>query len=257
MNLNRALWGLGAIIVVGLIAWGLTYLASPGKHLFSGVPADDGSFEHTDEGEYYRVSIKVPQKTPLWRFGNSAADTRARYAMEGALSAEKYRFKTDSGVEEVSLAEEPWMEGRRYEYAVSYAEFTSPHFVSYRYDIYVDTGGAHPNGYYRTFVFDREGNEVLLSALFTPGTDYLGRIAAEARTQVEAEVRVRLGGEAIPALFLEGLSPTEDNFQNFVIDEDMLRFFLPPYQVAPYAAGPFQVDIPLSEFQGLLAPNVP
>lgn len=177
--------------------------------------------------------------------------------MERAFIDAAEQFKKDGDVENVTLSEQPWMEGRRYEYAVSYAEFASPHFVSYRYDIYEDTGGAHPNGFYRTFVFDKEGREVPLQALFAPGADYLTKIAREARAQVEEEVEVRLGSDAIPALFAEGLAPEANNFSNFVVDQDTLRFFLPPYQVAPYAAGPFQVDIPFSLFEGMLAPDVP
>ena len=257
MNAQRAGWGLSIVVVLGLIAWGLAYLASPGKHLLSGAPAADGSFEHTEEGEFYHISIKVPQKTPLWRLFSAEADMKARYAMERVFLEAVEQFKTESGVEEVNLEDEPWMEGRRYEYAASYAEFVSPGFASYRYDIYVDTGGAHPNGYYRTFVFDREGNEVELSALFAPGTPYLEAIAKEAHAQVEEELSVRLGSEAISTLFAEGLEPRAENFQNFVVDQDTLRFFLPPYQVAPYAAGPFEVDIPFSEFGDILASNVP
>lgn len=259
MNLSRALWGLGIIIVIGVLAWGLSFLSSPGKHLLSGAPAADGSFEHTENGQFYHIDLKVPQKTPLWRFGNSAADAKARLAMEQVFLDAAAQFKKDGDVKNINLKDQPWMDGRQYEYAVSYAEFTSPHFVSYRFDIYEDTGGAHPNGFYRTFVFDKAGNEVLLPALFAPGADYVSKISAEARAQVSAELKNRLGPDAVsdPSIFGEGLAPKTENFQNFVLDEDTLRFFIPPYQAAAYAAGPFEVDIPLSDLAGMLAPDVP
>ncbi|MEK7108977.1 MAG: RsiV family protein, partial [Patescibacteria group bacterium] len=153
--------------------------------------------------------------------------------------------------------------GFQYAFSVRYEEFpktqTSAHYNSFLYSIYQDTGGAHPNGYFVTFVFDQfkpTGVPLKLSDLFKPGADYLARLSQAATPQVRQQVSERLGSDAVPAIFDEGLKPAEENFQNFTVDGDSLHIFFPPYQVAPYAAGTFDITIPLSSLGDILAPDV-
>jgi len=46
-----------------------------------------------------------------------------------------------------------------------------------------------------------------------------------------------------------------ENYQNWVLTPDALVFTFEQYQVAPYAAGPQTVTIPLSDVQDILAPE--
>ena len=46
-----------------------------------------------------------------------------------------------------------------------------------------------------------------------------------------------------------GLAPTVENYSTFAVDGDTLLIELPPYQVAAYAAGSFEVRVPLKDIQ--------
>src|SRR3989344_3357218 len=150
--MKRAAVWFGLAALCALVAWGAWLILAGEKHLLAGSPDGNGSYVSVEEGEYYRIEIKVPERTPLRSALRSEADERARLAMESALQKFALDFKRDSGVEAIGEEEKKWMAGRQYEFAAAYQEFTSDRFISYRFDLYQDTGGAHPNGFYRTVV---------------------------------------------------------------------------------------------------------
>ncbi len=126
---------------------------------------------------------------------------------------------------------------------VTYREFTAgPNLLSVRFETTRDTGGAHPNQGFASFVFDVPSQTMLgLSDLFTDLPTALGVLAELAARRME----LALDGH----VFVEGLMPKAENFQVFVIDgsnqgQDLL-FSFPPYQVASYADGPQQLRVPL------------
>jgi hypothetical protein len=106
-------------------------------------------------------------------------------------------------------------------------------------------------------VFDAQGNELGLADLFVatstnPHADWLNQISGIATVQIQDELTKRLGETPGDSFFSEGTAPKEENFQNFVIDGNDLVFLFPPYQVAAYAAGTFDVRIPLSQLKDVL-----
>lgn len=113
------------------------------------------------------------------------------------------------------------------------------------------TGGAHPNSYYRTFTFDlTAGAEIALADVFAVpnALDTIYPI-------VRADLLAQMGGDASMLSFIDpGTGTDPANYQNFAVAPGELIFFFPPYQVAPYAAGAFQVSIPFASLPGLLAP---
>jgi hypothetical protein len=151
----------------------------------------------------------------------------------------------------------PSLADQKLSFSAEYKKFISPHLESYLYTIYEDTGGAHPNGYFKSFVFGMTGATVGLGDLFTSTSTngYLNQISAIASADIENQMHERLGGDPAGSIFADGLAPQADNFQVFVVDGPTLKLFFPPYQVAAYAAGSFEVDIPLSTFGGILKPE--
>jgi hypothetical protein len=127
--------------------------------------------------------------------------------------------------------------------------------TSVQFDVYEYTGGAHPNSYYRTFVFDLGQERVLtLNDLFVAGVNPLDTIFPI----VQADLQAQLTTMEVPAdgaWIDDGTGTIPENYQNFVLTEDSLIFLFPPYQVAPYAVGPFTVTIPLANLSGILAPE--
>lgn len=123
--------------------------------------------------------------------------------------------------------------------------------VSYVYTLYVDTLGAHPNAFYRTFTFDlATGKELAIGDLFAPRSDYLKRISAIA----EFELSKTLADMADIEYIRQGVTPEALNFQSFAIEGKDLVLIFPPYQVAPYAAGTQKVSVPLSQLAEILKP---
>ena len=101
-----------------------------------------------------------------------------------------------------------------------------------------------------TFVFDKDGNKVALGQLFPNNPNWLEELSLVVSNDVVAQMKQRTGLDDITgSVFAEGLATKEENFQNFVIDGDMLVVEIPPYQVAAYAAGSFEVRTPLKGLQ--------
>ncbi|MDB5224871.1 MAG: hypothetical protein JWO43_493 [Candidatus Adlerbacteria bacterium] len=256
---------MGILAVLALIAWGISYMqpkvAAPTAvvqgdvNILQGTATSTGDLVHTEHTDYYDIRVVYPAKTPLI-VSSVEADAAARTTMEQSLLATINSYKTNLGEFDATMQEFIKTRGAPLALDITYKMYTSPKFVSYKYLVYEDTGGAHPNGYFSTFMFDGQGHNVQLSELFAPASDYLARISAESKKQITAELTKRLqdsgGADTNADMFAEGYAPKAENFQNFVVDGSTLKIFFPPYQVAAYAVGDFEVDIPLSQLQDIL-----
>jgi hypothetical protein len=138
---------------------------------------------------------------------------------------------------------------------ITYDSYTSGEYASYVLNIYSDTLGAHPNAFYRTFTFDSEGREVGLEDLFEPGVSYLDRISQRVYAGVIAQLEERGGGPVtgdMEETVRIGTAPTPETLQFFYLNNTALHIIIPPYQAASWAAGTFEIEIPLSEFSDIL-----
>jgi len=122
---------------------------------------------------------------------------------------------------------------------IAFTGFTaSPRLLSIRFEELRDTGGAHPNTTYASFVFDMNSQKHLpLSDLFTDETAAL-KVLSELASR---RMTLALDG----AVFPEGVAPKSANFSVFVLDGADLLFTFPPYQVASYAQGAQTLRVPL------------
>ncbi len=114
----------------------------------------------------------------------------------------------------------------------------SPRLLSIRFQELRDTGGAHPNTTFASFVFDMRTHRLLrLADLFTDEPTALKLLSELATRRLE----MALDGTTFP----EGYAPRAENFSVFVLDGADLVFTFPPYQVASYAQGPQTLRVPL------------
>ncbi|GEM_PF-1133534 len=122
---------------------------------------------------------------------------------------------------------------------VAFKSFTaSPGLLSVRFEASRDTGGAHPNQSFASFVFDVENQRVLgLADLFKDLPAALSLLSELAARRME----LVLDGHVLP----EGVEPKAENFAVFVIDGQDLVFSFAPYQMASYADGPQTLRVPL------------
>lgn len=256
MTIRRGIFALVVAILVAVGGWYVFVHNQSLPHVLNAA----GDRQVSETTDYYTIQAVYPNETRLATRTDtsSLADRKAESTIESAINGIISSFKGDLGQmltddEKARLTQE----NTKYSLDIAYHPYNSGSFVSEEFDIYEDTGGAHPNSTYKTLVFDLNGNQVDLSDLFTSGSDYLTPIAAAAKAQVEQQVAATTGEDATSSMiFADGLTPKPENFANWVDDQGTLIIFIPPYQAAAYAAGAFEVRIPLSELTSILKPGI-
>lgn len=151
----------------------------------------------------------------------------------------------------------------------NFIEFTPEPFSSGPWSLYVDyeiynrpgfsrdvvfivseyTGGAHPFGFFKIFVFsESDGTEIRLASLFEPGSNPYATLAQV----IPARLNEQSPDLYDPAFF----AFTEDPllYQKFVLTSDAIIFFFDQYEIAPGAAGNIKVRVPLTDLAGILIP---
>ena len=263
MNTKTILcWAVAVVVAVG--AWwflakgpgiSLSPVENQKQHVLEGTPTPSGDLEYKEEEEFYEIHAVYPAKTSIT---NAKADQRARMTIEQGLRASIEQFKTDSNLEHLT-PEDIEIQGlggeRKYTLDITYEAHASDNFFSYIFTIYSDTLGAHPNVFFKTFVFNGVGEEVALSDLFKENFHYLERLSGEAYQQIIAQLRERIGIEITPDMeetVRIGTSPTPETLQFFYLDGGALHIIIPPYQAAAYAAGYFDISVPLSSLKDIL-----
>ncbi len=121
-------------------------------------------------------------------------------------------------------------------------------------------GGAHPNMVFRTLLWDKTKSALIpVAELFSPDAD-MAPVDTFVCHQIEAERSKRLGQPTTEAAsgmtcpkFAESklvLMPSTQAGKIGAIDA-----LYAPYDVAPYAEGPYEVRVPQSQLKGVIAPQ--
>lgn len=112
-------------------------------------------------------------------------------------------------------------------------------------------GAAHPSHQAASVTFDLESGKFLsLGDLFKEKSDYLTVISNYAVKKLNAL-------EYTDAEWVRtGAGPDSANFSTFFLSSDTLTIYFNEYQVAPYAAGPQQVGIPLTVLRSRLRQDI-
>ncbi len=229
---------LGVFLIAGFIFWGLKSSKQPTT---VGIDNRDTSASEwpskemrtetiTDSSKGYDISVKYPVAK------SDAITAIFKKFAEDQITA----FKEDTaGIEDQPL-DAPSMALQ-----VTYEIKQTDKVQNYIFSIYTDTGGAHGLMATKTYAFTKTGEVVELADLFTDKTIGLEKVANEAKR----ELKTREFAEV--AWIDEGASPTEDNYQNFIVGANEVTFIFDAYQVAPYAAGAQSVIVPISIFKAV------
>lgn len=225
------------IVLVGILALLIAAMPAAAQDM----PCQAGG-QNFDDPEVCRASIEVTIAYPTWILDNpTTAETVVGWIGEArsqflALAAEywdafTFAYSLDISYEETTLAEQT----RSVVFTIS--EYT---------------GGAHPNSYFQTYTVDVSTGELLtLADVFRDVDTGLLAVSGLAAQAILSDM-----GEMADAQWVtDGTAPEPVNFQHWVLADNALRVFFPPYQVGPYAMGPQVVDIPLSDVYDLLAPR--
>ncbi len=136
----------------------------------------------------------------------------------------------------------------------------TPQLVSFYAQENEYQGGAHGGLTFQTVLWDIGGNApVDAKGLFAPGAD-MGALNAYVCHQVEAERSKRAGtplsqrgsGLSCPNVLDSRLALLPSTQMNQAGGIDLL---FAPSEVAPYAEGPFEVQVPQAQFRDLIVPR--
>lgn len=120
-------------------------------------------------------------------------------------------------------------------------------------------GGAHPNSSFHVLLWDKTKNDLVPTAsLFAPNADLSGvntflchQIEAARASRTGAPVNQSQSGFPCPDLKDSRLILIPSTEQGKIGAIDALYA---PYEVGPYAEGPYEVRIPQTQFKGLISP---
>lgn len=262
MTNKQILGALGVLVVLALVFGWLASRTQPAAQepmagdestVLKGRLESDQNYHYQETTDGYKIEAVYPAEVPLptTEAGKKAALTIENKLAEGiaAFKADAAQMLTPDELERLQQS------GAKYALGFDYTDYAADGYHSYVYQVYQDTGGAHPNGFYLTFVFDLEGNQVSLEQLFAQDSKYLDKLSAEAYPKVVAELASRSGSKPTPEMLETvrmGTAPSPETLQFFYLYEDALHLLFPPYQVAAYAAGSFDIAIPMSELTDIL-----
>lgn len=124
--------------------------------------------------------------------------------------------------------------------------------ASVKLDVNHFTGGAHPNHYPETMIFDLTNGKLLqIGDIFTSPEVALLKLAPSIRTTLNTS----LGDMTLPDMVESGTTATLQNYEDFILYKEGMAFFFAPYQVGPYAAGEQVVTVPWERLDPLLKEN--
>jgi Protein of unknown function (DUF3298) len=268
MNIKQIGTWVGIVVVLVVIAFGFSLLTNKTRvpvtplteavastsPILGGVATSSNAYEYAEDMQYYTVDVVYPSHLPL----SADASKKAELTMEQALSDDIVQFKKDGDFANLTPADAQTqgLDGTtKYAYGATYQQYQSSSTVSYVFLVYEDTLGAHPNSFYQTFTFDLQGNQLQLADLFKPNTSYLTVLSPLAYQNVVAQLTQREGsapaGDELDTVRM-GTEPSPEALQFYYIDGNTLHLLFPPYQVAAYAAGAFDVSIPMSQLSSIL-----
>jgi hypothetical protein len=262
MTLKQGIYAVGVLVLMAAVFGALAAFtkfpayAPPEHHPLPGELTQDGVYQYVEDKPYYHIEVLYPPRTAL----PGAADSSARAYMEEELAKQVASFKQENSLDALT-PEDVQIQGlggdRKYTLSMDYKSYVWKGTVSFVYSIYMDTLGAHPNGFYSTFVFDQDGKPLSLGDLFLPDSKYLNRLSDLAYAEVLAQLKEKTG-DVTPEMVDEiriGTAPTPETLQFFYLQDGSLHLLFPPYQVAAYAAGSFDAALPLSQLSDILKPE--
>lgn len=134
----------------------------------------------------------------------------------------------------------------------------TPRLLSLGVSIYENSGGAHPNGWMESLIWDKAAARPVTTAdLFAPGADMSAADAALCdrlkAQKIERTGRAEFSGDFTDCPPLKettvALAPstTPGKAGGLVVA-------FSPYQVGPYVEGSYEIELPLTAFRSTLAP---
>jgi len=192
----------------------------------------------------YTIDLRYP------RFAGTTADftsVNRSYADAAAKAVRETTPTADAGVDR----EQEWQAEQ------GYALYRpGPDAITVALTFWAFTGGAHGYGSTSCTLVDlRTGKTVAPESVFAPGTPWLKEVVAIVGADLKKQFVDNPGFE--DALQPTKLTKTVNSSGRFCWQADRLQVYFNQYEVGPYSAGPYTVDIPYSRLKPLLRAGGP
>lgn len=249
---QRLVTGIGWILVVllGVVA----YIALFPTGLAT-IPTDAVTGRFEEHAAYYDIEAQFATSTPLRERAGTTADAAAVALMKRFVDETVIKFKDEGNFANLTPVDIETMglgPDRKEDLQIHYFVSSSAQTVSYIFEIYAYTLGAHGNTFYRTFTFDlNSGSSLKLADIFVSEAQYLDKLSAISREKLPELIEEDFQNQDF---IVAGTAPVESSFENFFLDGASLVLLFPPYAVAPYVAGTQTLAIPVSELLAIFNP---
>lgn len=145
---------------------------------------------------------------------------------------------------------------RGYTISIDTAVTHGTRLMTYMYQDYEYTGGAHGNTVYTTQTLDSTGKTYALADLFLPTANFLPVISQAAIDYFSTDPNVQY--DPNDEVWSEGLKPLAENFSTFYIKDDSIVFKIAQYQIGPYVIGApeFSISVTDPRIKDLIRPEL-
>jgi uncharacterized protein len=207
---------------------------------------EDQSIEK--RGKVGKVGYTIDLRYP--RFAGPSADFTAinrSFAEAAAKAARETTPTADAGLDR----EQEWQAEQ------GYSLFRpDPDVITVALTFWAFTGGAHGYGSTSCTLVDlRTGRTVAPEGVFAAGSPWLREVVAIVAADLKKQFVENPGFE--DALQSTKLTKTVNTSGHFCWKSDKLQIYFNQYEVGPYSAGPYTVDIPYSRLKHLLRADGP
>jgi len=217
----------------------------------------------TENIEKVIVESKIDTEKFTGTYFDAEVDTPKENSIVAAKIMSYYKlWLTDSGIEDIKTKEQADRIGlsseRKYEYNAKLKIYDTDKYTSYVYEIYENTGGAHPNTYHSVFNFRKSDNKEIKSLTDIYGDNIYTEVSAlsikDLRSQFmankdTADMISDLTGE----MFIDGTKALPVNYSRFYFkDDNILTIIFDRYAIGPYVIGEWEVNIPLKSLEAFV-----
>lgn len=129
---------------------------------------------------------------------------------------------------------------------IDYKEYKYNNYISLVFYSELFLGGAHPNHYIDTIIYDIKSNTFFnINNLIKLNKNILNELSKISREELSKNKI--LNSSDTKDMLLEGTTPSRDNFKRFVLTNEGIIIFFERYQIAPYFFGDYNILIPYNK----------
>ena len=177
--------------------------------------------------------------------GNDDFNVKVKEIIDEELTAFKKSAQDNDNAIKETDPESYTSYPREYNLTITYMKGQADQeMVSTLFGIYKYEGGAHGINYFAALNYDVQNKKKLtLADVFKGNSNYLQEVSDFTKQELEKQMQEKLG--SLEGTWVQdGAGPQAENFSAFLVNKDNITFYFAPYQVAPYAAGNFEVVMP-------------